>query len=549
MLSAHPASAATAPQYQQPALPQLPLQWPPHDAQGTRKLHPASSFAISSIAPALAVLFTNPFDTAKVRLQLQGERLKLASAGTAPPPAVLYANSFDCMRKTLANEGIRGLQKGLSPAILREASKNLFRLGMYDHILGLLHPPGPAAGKEKSAHGQPPPWKLMTAGAICGAMGALACNPFELVKTRLQSSATGALSAVGHQHGYTGIWMGLRSIVKSDGLAGLYRGSGMSVARSIVGSGSNLAAFHVCKAWLMDSVEHGGCGWGDTVGTDMFAGMASGLASVICMNPVDVLRTRYYNQPYVNGKGQLYSSGIDLFHKVIKNEGWSALYKGFSSHFLRIGPHFCLTFMFLGVLRRGLISAHEYQDARTVFKALDADRDGILNRAEVGAAVKVAGLGAGVSEAVWSRYAAAPPASATGVPFAQFRELTWELRKEARAQALRSMYATRFAKKDADPVEVLSHFISVPVAQGGQPSSAQVEQRRAIAHIMLDFASPPSSSSSLAPALSSDSFVSSLLPVVESMGALPASEDDRWTAVVKAWQRKAVAIAESSASL
>jgi hypothetical protein len=31
------------------------------------KLSPAESFLISSIAPAIAVVFTNPFDTAKVR--------------------------------------------------------------------------------------------------------------------------------------------------------------------------------------------------------------------------------------------------------------------------------------------------------------------------------------------------------------------------------------------------------------------------------------------------------------------------------------------------
>ena len=59
------------------------------------------------------------------------------------------------------------------------------------------------------------------------------------------------------------------------------------------------------------------------------------------MNPIDVTRTRYYNQPYVNGKGQNYTSGADVIVKMLKNEGPSALYKGLTTHFLRIGPHFC----------------------------------------------------------------------------------------------------------------------------------------------------------------------------------------------------------------
>jgi solute carrier family 25 protein 34/35 len=32
-----------------------------------------------------------------------------------------------------------------------------------------------------------------------------------------------------------------------------------------------------------------------------------------------------------------------------------AFYKGFSTHFMRIGPHFTLTFVFLGMLKRQLI--------------------------------------------------------------------------------------------------------------------------------------------------------------------------------------------------
>ena len=62
------------------------------------------------------------------------------------------------------------------------------------------------------------------------------------------------------------------------------------------------------------------------------------------MNPIDVVRTRYYNQEYVNGKGTLYTSGIDACQKIVKKEGVQAFYKGFIPHFLRIGPHFCCLF-------------------------------------------------------------------------------------------------------------------------------------------------------------------------------------------------------------
>ncbi|KAL7753032.1 hypothetical protein RI367_001483 [Sorochytrium milnesiophthora] len=295
-----------------------------------RKLSQPLSFAISSLAPAMAVIFTNPFDTANTYRGLVARILEQ-----------VYKGSVDCMVKTFQVEGIRGLQKGLTPAILREGSKNLFRLGMYDPVMRLMHDP---------AQGTPPAWKLVAAGSICGMMGAYACNPFELIKTRLQSSAPGKI-AVGHQHNYTGVWMGLRTIVSNEGVAGLYRGSTMSVARSVVGSGANLGAYNVIKHYLMHD-RH----WSDGVTLDMIAGLSSGFASVICMNPIDVLRTRYYNQPYgSNGKGLIYSSGWACARQVVANEGYSALYKGFVSHFMRIGPHFCLTFVFLGIMRRQLL--------------------------------------------------------------------------------------------------------------------------------------------------------------------------------------------------
>ncbi|KAI8900457.1 mitochondrial carrier domain-containing protein [Globomyces pollinis-pini] len=243
-----------------------------------------------------------------------------------------YKNSLDCIYKIAKNEGMRGLQKGLTPAILREGTKNFFRIGMFDPILNLLHNP---------KDGRVPNWKRVVAGSLCGVMGAVSCNPFELVKTRLQSAASGKM-AVGHQHGYTSVRGALYSIYQADGLKGLYRGSVLSMGRSIVGSGANLSSFSIMKEYF--SVEHN---WADDIWLDMVCGLGSGIISCIAMNPIDVVRTRYYNQTYENGKGTLYSSGVDAVKKIVKNEGPGAFYKGFFPHFLRIGPHFCCKILFI----------------------------------------------------------------------------------------------------------------------------------------------------------------------------------------------------------
>ncbi|KAJ8329995.1 hypothetical protein BDV3_003335 [Batrachochytrium dendrobatidis] len=352
--------------------PDVPGLYPSGHA---RTIGPAESFAMSAIAPACAVLFTNPFDTIKVRLQLQGQKpIKplIGSANTLPQPDKVYKNSIDAFVKILKNEGIKGLQKGLTPAILREGSKNLFRLGMYDPIMHAMHDP---------SSGRAPAWKRMVAGSICGVMGAASCNPFELVKTRLQSASSQSL-AIGHQHGYTGVWHALKSIYNKEGVSGLYRGSLLSMMRSIVGSGTNLAWYSMMNEYLIVEMK-----WNDNALLDMVCGLSSGIVSCAFMNPIDVVRTRFYNQSYVNGKGELYSNGIDAIRKIARHEGLGAFYKGFLTHFLRIGPHFCLTFMFLGILRRGLAQIYEYQDAQDAFHSFDKDGDGVLDEVEVESAL------------------------------------------------------------------------------------------------------------------------------------------------------------------
>lgn len=137
--------------------------------------------------------------------------------------------------------------------------------------------------------------------------------------------------------------------------------------------------------------------WEDNAYLDVIAGLGSAVVSVICMNPVDVVRTRYYNQTYVNGIGELYKSGAQAITCIFKEEGsfkWklqliiqnigpSAFYKGLTTHFLRIGPHFCLTFLFLGIFRRQINDYYDYRDRKESFTHYDQNNDGKLNQAEI----------------------------------------------------------------------------------------------------------------------------------------------------------------------
>lgn len=73
------------------------------------------SFACGGLAGCAAVTVSNIPEVAKTRMQLQGELQKANS--NAPK---VYKNALDVIAKTWRHEGVKGLQRGLFPAVSHE---------------------------------------------------------------------------------------------------------------------------------------------------------------------------------------------------------------------------------------------------------------------------------------------------------------------------------------------------------------------------------------------------------------------------------------------
>ncbi len=76
------------------------------------------------------------------------------------------------------------------------------------------------------------------------------------------------------------------------------------------------------------------------------ASALSGFFVAVAMHPPDVISTRLYNQPVLSGSGILYQGWVDCARKIGRIEGVRGYYKGFVAHYLRLGPHTLLTFIF-----------------------------------------------------------------------------------------------------------------------------------------------------------------------------------------------------------
>ncbi|RMZ76844.1 hypothetical protein DV738_g4711, partial [Chaetothyriales sp. CBS 135597] len=277
------------------------------------------SFIAGGIAACGAVTATHPFETVKVRLQLQGE---LQSRAVAEKK---YRGVLHGVRVIYHNEGLRGLYRGIGCAYVYQILLNGCRLGFYEplrsHTTQLIF--HDASVQSLGVN--------LFSGTVSGIMGAMAGSPFFLVKTRLQ--AYSPTLSVGTQHHYKNALDGLTQIYRSEGVRGLYRGVGASMIRTGAGSSVQLPTYFFAKRRM---IRH--FGMEDGPALHLVSSTISGFVVCLVMHPPDTTMNRLYNQ-----HGDKYSGIVDCVAKTIKTEGVLALYKGFGAHLARILPHTILT--------------------------------------------------------------------------------------------------------------------------------------------------------------------------------------------------------------
>ena len=68
---------------------------------------------------------------------------------------------------------------------------------------------------------------------------------------------------------------------------------------------------------------------------------------------------------FIDGKPE-YRSAIDVFRRVIAEEGVLALWKGFTPFYLRLGPHTVLTLVFLEQLNNSYYRYHGVEPKKSL---------------------------------------------------------------------------------------------------------------------------------------------------------------------------------------
>ncbi|KAK4167665.1 mitochondrial carrier domain-containing protein [Cladorrhinum sp. PSN259] len=298
-------------------MPPLPVFYPSLKLNLTC-LPPSSAFIAGGIAACGAVTVTHPFETVKIRMQLQGE---LQTKGHQPHH---YRGPLHGVSVIVRNEG-RGIYRGLGCAYIYQILLNGCRLGFYEPMRKTLASTFLNDGSKQNLVIN------MFCGAASGIIGAAAGSPFFLVKTRLQSYSP--FLPVGTQHKYKNAWDGMTHIYKGEGIRGLYRGVGAAMIRTGFGSSVQLPTYFFAKRRLQKHL-----GMKEGMPLHLASSTASGFVVCVVMHPPDTIMSRLYNQ-----NGNLYKGVFDCLSKTVRTEGFFAIYKGVFPHLARILPHTILT--------------------------------------------------------------------------------------------------------------------------------------------------------------------------------------------------------------
>jgi solute carrier family 25 aspartate/glutamate transporter 12/13 len=173
-------------------------------------------------AGASQVIFTNPLEIVKIRLQVQGEAARLV--GSAPVGAVAIVRGL----------GFAGLYKGASACLLRDIPFSSIYFTLYSHLKRDVC--GEGRLKEKLT-----PLELLICGALSAAPAAYLATPADVIKTRLQVVArTG-------QQTYTDIPDVVRKVWTTEGPRAFFKGGVARVLRSSPQFGVTLLSYELLQ--------------------------------------------------------------------------------------------------------------------------------------------------------------------------------------------------------------------------------------------------------------------------------------------------------------
>jgi len=259
-----------------------------------------------------------PLDMIKVRIQILGEGAKTK----------VSANPFTLASTIIKDEGFFSLYRGLSAALLRQATYTTARLGIFRTVSDTM------AGPEKKPLKF---WKKTVAGLAAGGLGSVFGTPADVALIRMQADSK---LAPEQRRNYKHVGDALLQMWRKEGVSGMFAGNLPVVYRAMALNVGMLTTYDQAVESLKQFTTND-----DVIKTG--AKLLSGFFASFFSLPFDFVKTRMQKQVRgPDGKAK-YKNFINCITTCSREEGAGVFYRGFWTYYVRIAPHAMITLWFL----------------------------------------------------------------------------------------------------------------------------------------------------------------------------------------------------------
>lgn len=264
----------------------------------SKKERPLHSLIAGSTAGAIEAFVTYPAEFVKTRSQFGGKK--------QGPIALI--------RETLKTQGVTGLYSGCTALIVGNAVKAGVRFVSYDHFKHMLADPQGKVSAPRS----------LVAGLGAGMMEAIfAVTPSETIKTKLIDDAKRPNPQ------YRGLIHGTASIIKQEGIRGVYSGLFPVMMRQGANSAVRFTTYSTLKQFVQGTARPG-----QTLPSAITFGIGAiaGLVTVYTTMPIDVVKTRMQSL----GARQQYRNSFHCAYRIFTEEGILRFWAGTTPRLVRL---------------------------------------------------------------------------------------------------------------------------------------------------------------------------------------------------------------------
>jgi solute carrier family 25 (adenine nucleotide translocator) protein 4/5/6/31 len=265
-------------------------------------------FMIGGVSAGVSKTCAAPIERVKLLVQNQDEMIKQGTLDRR------YGGVIDCFKRTIADEGFASLWRGNLANVLRYFPTQALNFALKDTFKRMFN-----FKKERDGYFV---WFLgnMASGGLAGAVSLCFVYSLDFARTRLANDQKSAKK--GGERQFNGLLDVYTKTMKTDGIAGLYRGFMVSCTGIVIYRGFYFGLYDSLKVMLPY----------DTFVLNFALGWAVTIVSGILSYPLDTIRRRMM---MTSGTGKNYKSSFHCFRVVVAEEGFMSLMKGAGANILR----------------------------------------------------------------------------------------------------------------------------------------------------------------------------------------------------------------------